>query len=145
VESGGHTSIERAVAVGLVLDRVIATIALIVLLAMLLFVLWFPVKMPRNLALFSIGYVIYFAAETGLVLMGTMSHFSLVNVASTFMSFTVVGCLLYWTIFIRKSGEKVPIRVGHKWRPDEQHRLIEKLEAMNAALLHVTSTPSGIR
>ncbi len=34
----------------------------------LLFLLWFPVEISRNLVVFSAGFVVYFAAKTSLLL-----------------------------------------------------------------------------
>ncbi|MBV9035390.1 MAG: hypothetical protein JO182_12955, partial [Acidobacteriaceae bacterium] len=45
----------------LVFDRVVASTALLSLVAILIFLLWFPITIPRNLAVFSVGLVIYFA------------------------------------------------------------------------------------
>ncbi len=60
--------IGRAVKETFDLERVISTVALLVLVLILGFVLWFPVQMPRNLAVFSAGFVVYFAAKTSLLL-----------------------------------------------------------------------------
>lgn len=134
--------INRALAIALVLDRVISTIALIVLVAILAFVLWFPVKMPRNLAIFSIGYIVYFATETGVVLLTTMSQFKFANLANASVNFILSGCLLYWTLFITRRGEEAPVRVGHSWQASERARLIEQLETINATLLRASSGPT---
>jgi len=61
--------LDRAVVIGLALERATSIAAILVLLAMLIFILWFPVEMPRNLAIFSSGFVVYFAAKAALLLM----------------------------------------------------------------------------
>src|SRR3982751_6777175 len=48
----------------LVLNRVIDSTVLLSLIAILIFLRWFPVTIPRNLAVFSIGFTVYFAALT---------------------------------------------------------------------------------
>jgi hypothetical protein len=117
------------------LDRVISTVALLVLLVIVGFVLWFPVQMPRNLAVFSIGFVTYYAAYTGLLLTrGLWSRSSMELVSNVTLSI-IVACYAYWTFFITPEGEKVTVRMGHAWQPGEQKQLIGQLEAMNAALL----------
>jgi hypothetical protein len=131
--------IDRAVAVTLVLDRMIATVALLVLVAMLLFILWFPVQMPRNLALFSVGFVVYFAAKTVfLIFRNYLAHDMtdrMTDLISNATSLVLIGCFVYWLAFINPGGEFSTVRIGHSWRTDEQNRLIGQLEAMNAALL----------
>ncbi|MDQ2839821.1 MAG: hypothetical protein M3Y72_02025, partial [Acidobacteriota bacterium] len=116
VASGAESAsgaVERLVIIGVVCERVIATVELLVLLLMLLFILWFPVRMPRNLALFSIGFVVYFSTETFLLLLHSFySHesFALVDNGVTFMSCI---CLVYWVIFLNKQGETAPVTIGH--------------------------------
>ncbi len=127
--------VAKAVRVTFDLERVISTVALLVLLLILGFVLWFPVQIPRNLAAFSIGFVIYYASITGLLLtrgIWSQETFFLVN---NLIMFVIAACYAYWTLVITPEGERVPVRLGHSWAPEQQRRLIGQLEAMNTALL----------
>jgi hypothetical protein len=132
--------IGRLVVICYVLDRAISMAGLLVLMAILVFILWFPVKISRNLALLSIGFVVYFGLKTGIELLrtyappGTMLYDRLV-VLSTSASFVLVFCFVYWIIFIDTKGLKTEVRIGHSWRAAEQARLIGQLEALNLALL----------
>ena len=132
------TVIDRALVLGLALERATSIAAILVLMAMLIFILWFPVEMPRNLAVFSAGMVVYFAAKTALLLMLTYLpqfyslHREPISIA---ISYVLAGCLAYWTIFIDSRGELRQVRLGHSWQASEQHKLIGQLEAINAALL----------
>lgn len=134
-EAGELNRIDRAVSIALVLDRVIATVALLVLVAMLIFILWFPVQMPRNLALFSVGFVIYFAAKTVFLLFRNFAAHGLTPIVSNGISLVLIACFVYWLAFINSEGEISSVRMGHSWRVEEQNRLMGQLEAMNAALL----------
>ncbi|MBV8553013.1 MAG: hypothetical protein JOY54_17090 [Acidobacteriaceae bacterium] len=127
--------IDRAVLVVLVMDRSISTVALLALLAMLVFILWFPVQMPRNLAVFSVGFVAYFASKTMLLLLHSFFAHQLLHAISNAISLILVACFTYWLVFLNAEGERAPVRIGHSWRSAEQTRLIEQLEAMNTALL----------
>lgn len=133
--AGFADPIGRAVRIAFDLERVISTVALLVLLLILAFVLWFPVQMPRNLAFFSVGFVIYFAANTGLMLTRGMWSRDNLSLVSTTITFVLSACYAYWTFAITREGERAPVRVGHSWRPSEKERLIGQLEAMNASLL----------
>ncbi|MGI8962056.1 MAG: hypothetical protein ACR2IV_20320 [Bryobacteraceae bacterium] len=127
--------IARAVSIGFVLDRVLSTVALLVLVSILGFLLWFPVEVSKNLIVFSTGFLVYFAAKTALLLTRSFwSHQSL-NLVSNLIMFISCACYAYWAMFISRQGENVPVRVGHSWRVREQERLIGQLEAINAALL----------
>jgi hypothetical protein len=131
---------DRFLMIGSVVDRAISMAALSVLLAILAFILWFPVKMPRNLAIISVGLVVYFGSKTGLALLrtyavpGTISR-SLTEVLSTCVSVVVVSCFLYWIIFIDPKGQTSHVRMGHSWHAGEQGKLIQQLESLNLALL----------
>jgi hypothetical protein len=127
--------IARTVGIVFVLDRVLSTVALLVLVSILGFLLWFPVEVSKNLIVFSTGFLVYFAAKTALLLTSSVwSHESL-RLVSNLMMFISGACFAYWAMFISRQGETVPIRIGHSWQAREQERLIGQLEAMNAALL----------
>lgn len=127
--------IARAVGIVFVLDRVLSTVALLVLVSILGFLLWFPVEVSKNLIVFSTGFIVYFAAKTALLLASSVwSHESL-RLVSNLLMFISGACFAYWTMFIRPQGETVPVRIGHSWHVREQERLIGQLEAINAALL----------
>lgn len=127
-------ALDHLVIIGLVCERVIATVVLLVLLLMLLFILWFPVRMPRNLAVFSIGFIVYFAAKTALLLLRSFySHESLALVNNGVTSILCI-CLACWITFLNKQGETAPVTIGHSWRASRQPELMNNLEALNTAL-----------
>ena len=133
--SGPTDAVGGLVRMAFDLERVISTVALLVLLVMLSFVLWFPVRMPKNLVIFSTGFLIYFAADTALFLTrGVWSRETLV-IISYVRSFIFCACYVYWAVFITAAGEKTTVRVGHRWHGGEHERLIGQLETMNASLL----------
>jgi hypothetical protein len=135
--------VDRFVTIGLVLDRAISMASVLVLVAILAFILWFPVRMPRNLAIMSVGLVVYFGSKTGLALLrsyavpGTITRSSqdLRELISVGVNVVVVCCFLYWIIFIDPKGQTAQVRIGHSWRASEQGKLIQQLEALNVALL----------
>jgi hypothetical protein len=127
--------VARAVVAAFVMERGIFMAALIVLLAMLVFILWFPVQMPRNLAVFSIGIIVFLTSHAGLPLWHTFWPKLDLGTMSTIEAFLLASCYAYWLLFITKAGQLKPVRMGHSWGPAEQRRMIGQLEAMNDALL----------
>lgn len=125
----------RAVRITFDLERVISTVALLVLIIILGFVLWFPVQMPRNLAVFSTGFIVFFLVNTALLLSRGIYSRAAMVMASDIGMFVVAACYAYLALFINPQGEQAPVRLGHGWAPEQQQRLIGQLEAMNAALL----------
>ncbi len=117
------------------LQRVMATVSIIVLVAILSFVLWFPVQLPRNLVFFSFGFVAYFSAETTVLLIREMvspSVFEKLSVADlAFLS----ACFLFLMVKLTRQGDTVRVRIGHRWEKQEQSKLINQLENLNTALL----------
>jgi hypothetical protein len=133
--SASAISANRALSLVFVLERVISMAAVLVLLGMLAFILWFPVRMPRNLAVFSIGFVAFFTARVALLLAHTYWPNANREALSNATSLALAGCCAYWLLLINRAGEITSVRIGHSWGPVEQRRLIGQLEAMNDALL----------
>jgi len=132
--------IDRVLVAAYTIDRAIAMSASLVLVVILAFILWFPVKMPRNLAIFSVGFVIYFTAKTAFSLFrtysapGAYSH-TIGQWVSVAINLVLVACFIYWVVFIDPKGQTAQVRIGHSWHVADQNRLIDQLEALNSALL----------
>ena len=58
--------LSHLIAMFIMADKGISLACVTVLIAILGFIFWFPVKMSKNLAVFSVGFVIYFAAKPAL-------------------------------------------------------------------------------
>lgn len=127
--------LHTAVNVGFVLDRVIATTALTVLLCILGFVVWFPVQMPKNLVLFSFGFITYFGSRTVLLLIHDFLGAKTPPLLSVIDTCLLSLCFVYWIVTIMPEGETIPIRIGHGWEVNQQKLLIDRLETMNSTLL----------
>jgi hypothetical protein len=113
----------------------VSTTALLVLLGILAFVLWFPVELPRNLAIFSFGLVIYFAIDIVVMLIHEIAPGISSSAISAIDTSLIGASYLYWSVSVTRRGERASLRLGHGWQPSEQHRLVEQLENMNEALL----------
>ena len=125
----------RVIGIAYVIQRVVAMAALMALLLILFFIFWFPVQIPRNLAVFSVGFVFYFTVKTSLLVVHsywTQSNTSLLDHGENVVFCT---CLIYWLLFINRVGESVPVVIGHRWQAEEQVRLLGHLESLNAALV----------
>jgi hypothetical protein len=126
--------LDYVVIVALILERLISTIALLTLLLMLAFVLWFPVRMPRNLALFSIGFVVYFSAKTFFLMFHNFWSHEMLSIVDNGVTFILCICLAYWITFLNRQGEVSPITLGHSWKSTKQSKLLNELESINAVL-----------
>jgi hypothetical protein len=117
---------------GAALERTASIACLILLLGVLGFLLWFPVEVPRNLVVFSITYVVFFAANVASYSLYSASSFLAVE-----WSVLIVSCLCYtcFLVFLSEAGEHAAARIGHSWKPGDRERLLEQLGALNAAVL----------
>jgi len=127
--------IDRVLTAVFVVNRAVAMAALLALVCILAFILWFPVEMHRNLAVFSVGLVMYFASRVALLLARSYLSHENTRLLSTTMTLVLAACFAYWILFITPHGQVVQVRWGHSWRLDEQRRLVAQLESMNTALL----------
>ena len=128
------SAIDFLVSIAMVLERTISTVALLTLLLMLFFILWFPVKMPRNLALFSLGFIVYFSVKTSLLLLRSFWSHESFAIVDNGVTLILCLCLLYWITFLNTDGEATPMVLGHSWRTGRQNKLIGDLEALNTSL-----------
>lgn len=119
----------------LVLERVICSAALLALLAILGFILWFPVRLPRNLVVFSIGFVTYFAINTGLLLIESFVSHTISQTIGNALTLLLSLCYAYMALSITAQGEAKSVSLGHSWRVADQQRLLRQLENMNDALV----------
>jgi hypothetical protein len=132
-----HERIDRLIYVFFLADKGISTAAVLILIVILAFILWFPVRMTRNLAIFSVGFVVFFASKTGLKL---LTMYSLLDASTPMIldicvSAVLILCFVYWIAFIGPKGQSTVVRWGHGWRLDEQKRLLDQLESLNGALV----------
>jgi hypothetical protein len=127
-------NLDYLVSVALIFERLVTTIALLVLLLMLAFILWFPVTMPRNLVIFSIGLSIYFSAKASLILFHNFVGKERFPVMDGGVTLILCICLAYWITFLNRAGQYAPVIVGHRWHSDKQSELLHNLEHINAAL-----------
>ena len=142
IEGGLAASVHpigRALGLTLVLERVISSAALLALLAILGFILWFPVPLPRNLAVFSIGFITYFAIITGLLLCESFVSHTISQTIGNTNTILLSLCYAYMALSITKEGEVRTVSLGHSWSIGDQRRLLCQLEDMNAALLRAAA------
>ena len=108
--------------------------ALLALLAVLGFLLWFPVQIPRNLAVFNVGFLVYFSFKNLVFLAMSFSSQNMVRFVSVTASMVAAACFAYWAVFISAAGEKAKTRLSI-WKPADQEQLLQQLEMLNQSLI----------
>lgn len=132
-DGGMITSLQRY----LLFSRVIAFTVLGFFFILLAFLLWFPVRLTRNLAAYAIGLSVYFAARGLARFAGNAAQESGV-IYSNIELLVVLGCLIFWIVVLNRRGERVPVTVGHLWSPEEGRILVNRLETLNAKLVRAS-------
>jgi len=117
----------------LTFERTMDSLVLVVLALTSLFLLWFPLKVRRNVALNIAGFVVYsFERWAGLLATNLWPNrrgqFSIAMLSVSFI------CLMLWLITLRRDGETMTTVIGHRWNAVEADHLRGQLDAINARL-----------
>ncbi len=115
------------------IEGAVYSMVLVFLVAAILFLLWFPVKVRRNVAVCIGGFVFYwFQRWAGLLLVNLYPKYAAAFYAG--MLVLSLACLLLWALAIKPEGEAVTTVTGHRWNLAETERLLRQLDAINARL-----------
>jgi hypothetical protein len=114
-------------------ERSLDLMALVLLAAIIVFLLWFPVRVRRNVALYIGGFVIYtFQRWAGLLVTNLWP--ALLRPMSTIMLCVSFACLAIWLVLLRREDDRSTTVIGHRWSEAEADRLVGQLNAINARL-----------
>ena len=107
-----------------------------VLLAYLLIIssllLWFPIRVPKNIAVYITGFVVFFASRSFGILWANLMPERATRLISTILLGLTLLSLLIWIVGIRPEGER--IRPSYRRNPETIRRLHGQLDAINAIL-----------
>jgi hypothetical protein len=103
-------------------------------LFLLAFIAWFPVALSRNTVIHSAIFAVYFMAKTGILLALNLLGHQIVSAVNSLIPLVALLCLCCWLLFLNPAGEKKMVRVGHRWNPADEDRLLQQLDAINATL-----------
>ncbi len=123
-----------------VMRRAIMFALVLLLLLLTAFLLWYPVPLNRNIAIYFAGYACYFLSNSMALVMRNVFGHEMNRFASTLMLGITNLSLLIWIVGIRRQGETTPATLGHRWRPEEAERLLGQLRAFNSSLDRTTKT-----
>jgi hypothetical protein len=119
----------------LTVERSLDFAILIFLLLISGLVIWFPLKVRRNIVLYISGFIVFYLSRTcGTLLANLLSpqFLNVINIALMSFSFC---CLIAWLSSLRRENEDTTEVVGHRWNPAAIERLSGQLDAINATLV----------
>ena len=120
------------------LERIGNSILATLLLVIAVYLTWFPVKLRRNIVVYSLGFSIFFAARCVGLLAVNLLPPSQVLLLSNLMLAAEVVCLAFWVFAFTPEKEDQFTITGHRWNPEEYERLNAQLNSINALFKHAT-------
>ena len=114
-------------------ERTMDSAVLLFLLLAVAFMLWFPLRISQNVAVFIGGFVTYFVSRWAFLLTLGMRPALVNDLNAAAMSLSLL-CFVGWIALLRPEGESVSTVTGHRWNPEEMERLSRQLTAINARL-----------
>lgn len=101
-----------------------------------IFIAWFPVKLRRNVIVYTGGFIVWWLSRFASVHF-INRQFTNANIRVAFNTAQILIetlCLLLWLIGMRREGEVRTAVVGHLWNRQEAERLTAQLDAINDGL-----------
>jgi hypothetical protein len=119
------------------IEGAVDSMVLAFLVAAVLFLLWFPVTVRRNVAVCIGAFVFYMFQRWALLLLLNLypKYFAELSLITVVLSLT---CLILWIAAIRPEGEILTTVTGHRWNPAETEHLLGQLDTINTRLDRMT-------
>ncbi len=127
---GHYPAIQRF----LTFERIMNFVILMLLLLISGFLLWFPIKVRRNIVVYIFGFVLFHASRSFGFLLINLQPQEATRVISTVLLGVTLLCLLIWIVGIRPEGERATATPGYRRDPEAMRRLSRQLEAINQTL-----------
>ncbi len=115
-------------------ERIMNFVILMLLLLISGFLLWFPIKVRRNIVVYIFGFVLFHAFRSFGVLLTNLEPQEDTRLISTVLLGLTLLCLLIWIVGIRPEGERATATPGYRRDPEAMQRLNRQLDAINATL-----------
>ena len=107
----------------------------IFLLLILVFLSRYPVALNRNIIVHCIVYTVFFLGTSMTILVRNVVGHELMRPLNIVLQVISAGCYLVWIFCLTRAGESRVTMLRHNWSPDDEQRLIEQLNNINATLL----------
>jgi hypothetical protein len=118
----------------IVFERVTVSSLVIFVILISGFLLYYPIHLNRNVIVYSIGYAFYFLIKAAALFVDNVDE-HWVRQFDTLRIGASTVCLLFWMFMLSRQGEKRTLRLGHHWKPEDEERVLSRLQDINASLL----------
>lgn len=109
----------------------------VILLFLLIFsalLVWFPIKVRRNIVVYISGFLLFSASRSIGLLLSNLLPPGDTRLVSTVLLALTLTCLVIWIIGLQPEGELVTATPGYRRNPETMQRLSHQLDSINAAL-----------
>jgi hypothetical protein len=117
----------------LTFERSMNFLTLLFLLIVSALMLWFPIRVRRNIVVYISGFVLFSASRTFGILLYNLRPQDGRLISTIVLGLTLL-CLLIWIVGIQPEGELVTATPGYRRNPETMQRLSHQLDSINAAL-----------
>jgi len=114
-------------------ERSMNFLTLLFLLIVSALLLWFPIRVRRNIVVYISGFVLFSASRSFGVLLYNLHPRDGRLISTVLLGLTLL-CLLIWIVGIEPEGELVTATPGYRRNPETMQRLSHQLDSINAAL-----------
>ncbi len=115
-------------------ERSMNFVILLFLLLISVLLLWFPIKVRRNIVVYISGFLLFSASRSFGILLSNILPPSDTRMVSTCLLVLTLISLLIWIVGIEPEGELVTATPGYRRNPEAMQRLSHQLDSINAAL-----------
>jgi hypothetical protein len=119
------------------IERAVVFSLLIFLLLILLFLGRYPIRLSRNVIVYSIVYAVFFLSRTVGLLVRTLFGVDVTHVVNVFCMGVGLACIGIWLFALSRKGETFIVKAGADWREGQEQRLLRELESLNGTLLRI--------
>jgi hypothetical protein len=128
-ESSASNLVERF----LVFERVMIFSLVLFVLFIVGFLTYFPVSLSRNVIVYSTGYAVFFLAKAASIFARNTQVLDYRVVDEIHLTVNDL-CLLFWAVYLSRAGEVAKMTLGHRSNPQDEHRVMQQLDAINKML-----------
>lgn len=118
----------------MVIDRAIVFSLVIFILLVSAFLAYFPIRLNRNVVVYSIGYAVYFLTKATALFVRTLGHRVGPQISAVLLVVSS-SCLLFWVLGLNREGELRTVVIGHPWNREDESRVMSKIKEINASLV----------
>ena len=130
IPAGQFTAIHRFAT----FERSMNFVILVYLLLISGLLLWFPIRVRKNIVVYISGFVLFSASRSFGVLLSNLLPPGNTRLISTVLLGLTLFSLLIWIVGIGPEGERVTASSGARMNPEMVRRLTGQLDAINSAL-----------